>query len=59
MSGVCRPYRLALATSSGDVGDLVVLDTAPRGVPPGIQGGGGLIEHNQIGGRVGGYCRYK
>ena len=53
------PYRLAPAPSAGDVGDLVVLDAAPRGVPPGVQGGGGLVEHNQIGGRFGGYCRHK
>lgn len=44
-------YSLTPAAGCGDVGDLVVLDTARSCSPPGVQAGGGFIEHDQVGGR--------
>lgn len=44
-------YSLGFASSCGDISDPVVLDSARGWVPPGVHAGGGLIEHNQVGGR--------
>lgn len=49
-------YSLNPVSRCGDVRDLVVLDTARRWSPHGVQSGGGFIVHNQVGGRWKRHC---
>lgn len=53
----CVTYCLAPASRCGDVSDPVVLDAAWSWIPPGVQTGGGFVEHNQVSGRSIRCCR--